>query len=168
MKSFNVFDEWGNYAGKFTPSGGGADGCLGILALITAGVVFFALYMMVKLIIEGTKALFKGDWGMAIVGLSPIWLSAILLFFSVGTMVVTNQQKAQRDQQSISELRLVTTEDAKIIRGNESGPCAKLFFAKSELCWWQTVLKATIANGSQDVLHILSIPGLPDRRADKF
>lgn len=46
---FNVFDEWGNYMGKFTPAGEG-DGCLSAIALLSLGTVGFLVYLLARLV----------------------------------------------------------------------------------------------------------------------
>lgn len=68
---FNVFDEWGNYVGKFEPRGGGIEGLIAIIGLTIFGFGFYFLFKMIK---AGFKALFEGRWMTAVVCLAPIWI----------------------------------------------------------------------------------------------
>jgi hypothetical protein len=100
----DVFDEWGNYVGKFTPSDGGLDGCFMIIALIIVGIIGFAIYavvkILIKVVIKGFEALGQKKWGEAIACLSPIWLSVILalVLIAAGGASVVNQQNQQKQQ----------------------------------------------------------------------
>ncbi len=58
---FNVFDEWGNYVGKFKPEGGGFEGCLMMIVLIFAGILVFGVYIFVKATLIGLEGLITGD-----------------------------------------------------------------------------------------------------------
>ena len=82
---FNVFDEWGNFMGKFIPAGG-AGGCWGVFALIVFGIIAFLIYLLIRLIIEGFKALGRKQWGWATLYLSvpaALALGACGFFFLV-------------------------------------------------------------------------------------
>ena len=82
-EDFNVFDEWGNYVGKFTPRGGSADGFIAIIAVIFLWVFGFAIYLIFKMIKNGFKALVEGRWIAAIFYLSPIWITLFAVTFAI-------------------------------------------------------------------------------------
>ncbi len=122
MKEFNVFDEWGNYVGKFVPEGGGINGILGVLTLIFAGIMIFVIYVLVRLIVEGFKALSRRQWGMAIVGLSPIWLTGLLVILGIGAAVVQKYQQQVQDQQ-LQEIAQALNQNPPIDLKVSRGPC---------------------------------------------
>lgn len=141
---FNVFDEWGNYVGKFSPSGGGFDGCLFAIALIVLWTVGFAIYLLAKMLIKGIKALAGGDVLNAIKYLAiPMLLLTIL---SLNLMADVSKTKARQKQNEeyvaqralqaqieatkiavaekelqleVDALKLVTTKDVNLIRGGD-------------------------------------------------
>lgn len=78
---FDVFDEWGNYMGKFTPSGG-FDGCLATIAVMIAIQITVLILILFRIVTEGFKALFRGEWKSAMVGLSPIWATFVIALAS--------------------------------------------------------------------------------------
>lgn len=67
MGDFDVFDEWGNFMGKFTPAGGG---CWFTIAILFLSVIGFWIYLLIKLTVNGFKSAKKGDWKRAIVYLA--------------------------------------------------------------------------------------------------
>jgi hypothetical protein len=76
---FDVFDEWGNFIGRFTAIGSGANNCAVMLALLITGVVVSIIYMLFRLIVEGFKALFTGRFGMALL----YWAIPLILIAGV-------------------------------------------------------------------------------------
>lgn len=99
MGDFDVFDDWGNFVGKFTPAGGG--GCLfgiAILILLAAG---FVIYQFIKMVVMGFVALSKGKWGEALM----YWFfpGSMVLFFALSTVgnvtvFLVNERRAEEYQ----------------------------------------------------------------------
>lgn len=84
MGPFDVFDEWGNWVGKFEPAGGGANGFLmGIVVMVAVGLAF-TVYAVVKILvvatIEGFKSLFRLEFGKALLYLSPLIVLSSIFF----------------------------------------------------------------------------------------
>lgn len=89
---FDVFDEYGRFIGRIVPSGqGAADSFFALLAIILLWIFGFLIYSLIRLIIEGFKALGKGDFGKAILCLaipvamvcSAVTLPAIIIVSEV-------------------------------------------------------------------------------------
>ena len=60
---FNVFDEWGNKVGEYTPTGGsGVDGLIMIVAMIFFWTIGFAVYTFVRLTMKGLEALTRREY----------------------------------------------------------------------------------------------------------
>lgn len=88
---FNVFDEWGNFIGRFTAVGSGADNCAVMVAFLIMGVIISVIYMLFRLIIEGFKALFAGRLGMAFVYWAiPLLLVGLIAYFNISKGVEAN------------------------------------------------------------------------------
>ena len=100
---FNVFDEWGNHIGKFTPSGGGFDGCIMMIGLVLVGIIGYAFYFLIKLLVkmvaEGFKSLGKREWGLAIIYLIPIWIP-IVIGVAISISGINNAQQQIQMQQA--------------------------------------------------------------------
>lgn len=114
---FNVFDEWGNYVGKFTPTGSGfGDAILMVIAMIVLWTIGFLIFSFIKLIANGFKAAKKGDWENALMywtvpGLLTFFLVASLIGGAVTVAAEERQrqeveeQRQQEIQQAIEQLR---------------------------------------------------------------
>jgi hypothetical protein len=101
---FNVFDEWGNFVGKFTPNGGGADGCLAVIVLIFVAFIGYAFYALIRIIIEGFKACGQHKWGLAFLCFTPIWLPALVVFMAI---INNNAQVQMQQTQSVQATQAV-------------------------------------------------------------
>ncbi len=110
---FNVFDEWGNNVGKFTPTGVGLEnGCLMIVTLIIAWTLGFFIYALFRLIGKGFQEVGRGDWGKAMMYWAVPGLLAGGVCFSIFSVMVASaaqqyqhqliQQQAQRDVQELA------------------------------------------------------------------
>ncbi len=109
MGDFDVFDEWGNWVGKFTPAGAGAGyGCLLLVALILVGVIGFFVYLLIKvmiiLITEGYQAAKKKEWGKVLVCFGVIALPFVLFFVLLSSTVAVSV--AQQHEQELKEKRV--------------------------------------------------------------
>ena len=61
-----VFDEWGNKVGKFVPTGSGLlDTLIIIIVFLILWTVGLLIFLLVKMIVRGFKALFHREWGRA-------------------------------------------------------------------------------------------------------
>lgn len=85
MNEFDVFDEWGNWVGKFTPEDS-SGGVVGTIVLLFVGILLFAVYAFFKLIYDGFKALFRGELLKACLYFTPIWMTLLYVLF-VSTVV---------------------------------------------------------------------------------
>lgn len=96
---FDVFDEWGNLIGKFTPRGSGClDTIALILVLLLLWTIGFFIYLLIKLTINGFKALLAGKWGQALINLAIpgiLGLSACFLIVSGTVNAIAQQQQKQ-------------------------------------------------------------------------
>lgn len=103
---FNVFDEWGNYVGKFTPAGSGfGDAIFMMIAMIILWTIGFLIYLFIKLIVNGFKAAKEEDWGRAI----GYWVvpGLLIFFFAVsligGAANAAAEERQQQQQQQAKE-----------------------------------------------------------------
>lgn len=99
----NVFDEWGNFVGRVRPSGGGIDGVFFLLGLVSLGIIAFLVYLLIKLVISGFKALANRQWGMAVVRLIPIWVVLLVLLYAVGFVAFNSFEEAQATKYVVVE-----------------------------------------------------------------
>lgn len=103
---FNVFDEWGNYVGKFTPAGAGcADSIFLVIAMLILWTVGFLIFLFIKLIVKGFRAAKEGDWENALM----YWLvPGLLAFFFMASLISgAAAVAAEERQQRIEEARWV-------------------------------------------------------------
>lgn len=100
MSDFNVFDEWGNYVGRFTPSGKGtADSIIMFFAVIILWTIGFLVYLFIKLVVEGFRAAAEGNWGKAVLN----WAIPVLLLVGpvfVSTVEARTKQVAQENREA--------------------------------------------------------------------
>lgn len=84
FSELDVFDEWGNYVGRFTPSGSGAfDGLILFVALLFLWTIGFLIYLIIRLFVKGAQAAKEGDTRKAALYLAiPILI--ILAFAFLG------------------------------------------------------------------------------------
>lgn len=110
---FNVFDEWGTYVGKFTPAGGGFDGCLFAIAMLLLWTVGFLVYLLVRLVVQGFRAASRKEWDQAakywaVPGLIVAWF-VLSLASAAATQAAEErerqlyQEAGQRDQGTLSD-----------------------------------------------------------------
>jgi hypothetical protein len=111
MREFNVFDEWGNYVGKFTPSGGGENAIIMFIVVILLWVFGFLVYALFRLLQEGLRALFHGKWITAALYLSPFLVVTLMIVFSITVSFATAIPAAiaQEAEQQHSEQVIATT-----------------------------------------------------------
>jgi hypothetical protein len=94
---FDVFDEYGQYVGRIAPSGQGAlDSCFMLLAVILLWMFGFLIYALIRLLIEGFKALGKGEIGKAV---RYLIIPAVLLFVGVILLLSNASSAAARQDQ---------------------------------------------------------------------
>jgi|WetSurSiteA1Bulk_404760.scaffolds.fasta_scaffold00244_5 hypothetical protein len=95
MGDFDVFDEWGNFKGKFTPVGGGGEGCLIGIALLAVVFFFWVAYIILKYLFKGLSYLVKNgiksikekNYGAGIAYLLiPSILAVVILFLWIGSI----------------------------------------------------------------------------------
>jgi len=81
---FDVFDEWGSYVGKFTPAGGGWDGCFFAIAMLILWTIGFLVYLLVRLVVQGFRAAGRREWDKA----AAYWaIPGLIAFVFVAMMV---------------------------------------------------------------------------------
>lgn len=89
---FNVFDEWGNKVGEYTPTGGGgADGFLMIIALFFLWTIGFVAYTFVRLTVKGLEALAKHEYQKAFKYLLVPCFVILIILVQIGFVVVGSQ-----------------------------------------------------------------------------
>lgn len=76
--NFNVFDDWGQFAGTITPAGGDELGFVYLILMLIV-LAIFATYFLLRLLISGVIALINREWIKGIIYLSPFWMSAIIM-----------------------------------------------------------------------------------------
>ncbi len=107
---FNVFDEWGNNVGKFTPAGSGfGNAILMIIAMLVLWTIGFLIYLFIRLIAKGYKAARKGDWENALMywavpGLLTFFLVASLIGGAV-TVAAEERQRQKEEEQRQQEIQ---------------------------------------------------------------
>lgn len=106
----DLFDEYGNFVGRFEPSGGGFEGFFFLIGVVFLWAFGFLIYLFFKLIINGFKAMGRGDWGKAlaylivpgvIVLLGTLSVVGVIAASAVGEM--ERRQAEQLRQQQISQ-----------------------------------------------------------------
>lgn len=113
MGDFNVYDEWGNFKGKFIPSGGG-DGFFIAIAFLMGAFCIWLAYIILKflfkgltyLIGNGIKSIKEKDYGSGIAYLAiPCMLLGVLLLFwidnSLNTGEITMASGSQPQYESV-------------------------------------------------------------------
>lgn len=107
---FNVFDEWGNKVGEYTPTGGsGADGLIMIIVMIYLWTIGFLIYTFFRLIEQGVKEANLGNWNKAVNYL--IWPGITICIIIYGILIapaIHKQQEYQFEQGAIKEADLLT------------------------------------------------------------
>ena len=89
---FNVFDEWGNKVGEYTPTGGsGADGLIMFVALIFFWTIGFAAYTFVRLTVKGLEALAKQEYLKAFKFLLVPSFVILIVLAQIGFVVIGSQ-----------------------------------------------------------------------------
>ncbi|HTK03153.1 MAG TPA: hypothetical protein VL401_00040 [Alphaproteobacteria bacterium] len=109
---FNIFDEWGNFQGKFVPEGGGMNGCLGIIALIIAGVLIFGIYIVIRSLFEGFKSLSPIQRIFVMLG-TGLTLTILCSVFGL-SLLVRNYQSELLEQKR--ETQLANSTQVSIIK----------------------------------------------------
>lgn len=132
MSDFNVFDEWGNYVGKFTPAGSGfGDTILMLIAMLILWTIGFSIYLFFKLIIEGFKAAARMEWGKAALYWAiPGLITAVFVAMMASGMAtaVAQERRQVREAQEAREFvdlarrgQLVHVERIRSASTEESG-----------------------------------------------
>ena len=141
---FDVFDEWGNYVGRFTPSGGILQGLLGVLVLIIAWSVGILVYSFFRLVVRGFQSAIAGEWVSALGYWSgpmivSIIIGTLLLGGNVSALVAHNQQLKQDAQttQAITQLE----QNPPISVSASRGPCPN-----DAVCSWGNVGPYVVIN----------------------
>jgi len=101
-KEYNVFDEWGNFLGKFRPSGASEAGCAFIVTAIIVSIFGFLIFALVKMTIRGVKAAMHGETGVAIANLAIPGILVIAVSYgaittSIQATAYANADKAQKN-----------------------------------------------------------------------
>lgn len=89
--SFNVFDEWGNKVGEYTPTGGGANSLFLFLAILLLWTIGFAVYTVVRLTVKGFEALVKQDYKSAFKYLIVPGTIILMILCQIGFVMVGSQ-----------------------------------------------------------------------------
>lgn len=113
---FNVFDEWGNKVGEYTPTGGsGVDGLLMIVAMIFLWTIGFLIYTFFRLIGQGIKEVKLGNWSKAVGYLIfPMILVVVMTFLYISETVIAPKVREQQFQKIDQKAR----DDAKFLDSN--------------------------------------------------
>lgn len=91
-EKFNVFDEWGNKVGEYTPTGGsGVDGLIMVVAIIFLWTIGFAVYTVVRLTIKGFEVLVKRDYKNAFKYLIVPGTIVLIILCQIGFVMVGAQ-----------------------------------------------------------------------------
>lgn len=152
---FDVFDEWGNFVGKFTPSGGGFEGLFMIMALIFLWVFGFVIYLVVKLIIQlirkGSRAVSERKWGLAIACFG-ILIAPLLLFMGtiLGSLGVRASSLVLADKITNQVVDKISVVSVKVVT--------------KEPTFWSTgwsIFMITLKNGSDYPVRIDAISDYP-------
>jgi len=101
---FDVFDEWGSYVGKFTPAGGGWDGCLFAIAMLILWTVGFLVYLLVRLVVQGFRAAGRKEWDKAVEYWAIPGLVVGVFFLALASSAAT-QAAEERERQLYQEAR---------------------------------------------------------------
>lgn len=108
----DLFDEYGNFVGRFEPSGGGFEGFFFLIGVVFLWAFGFLIYLFFKLIINGFKAMGRGEFGKAlaylivpgvIVLLGTLSVVGVIAASAVGEME-RRQAEQLRQQQTSQEL----------------------------------------------------------------
>lgn len=111
---FDVFDEWGSYVGKFTPAGGGWDGCLFAIAMLFLWTVGFLVYLLVKLVVQGFRAAGRKEWDKAAAYWAVPGLIVVWYVLGLASTAATQAAEQAREVARQSELAgaILNPEDA--------------------------------------------------------
>lgn len=91
-EKFNVFDEWGNKVGEYTPTGGsGVDGLIMVVAMIFLWTIGFVAYTFVRLTVKGLEALAKHEYQKAFKYLFVPCFVILIILVQIGFVVVGSQ-----------------------------------------------------------------------------
>ena len=102
--NFNVYDEWGNYVGKFTPTGSSSENAfLMLIAMIFLWTMGFIIYALFRLISKGFQEAKKGNWGKTI----AYWaLPGILVgAMCISVLTTTVASAIQQHQYNVEDQR---------------------------------------------------------------
>lgn len=80
-----VWDQWGNFIGKFRVG----DGCALGLTVLIVGIALSIGYLFILMIIHGFKALSRGDWLKAGLLLAIPSFVALIILYAISTSVVS-------------------------------------------------------------------------------
>lgn len=101
----DLFDEYGNFVGRFEPSGGGFEGFFFLIGVVFLWAFGFLIYLFFKLIINGFKAMGRGDWGKALQYLLIPSLATFMLLCQLAAATaqgIKQQQEHEAYQQKVS------------------------------------------------------------------
>lgn len=101
---FDVFDEWGNFVGKFTRAGAGGEGCFLTIAVMIVATFAFAVYLLVKLTVEGFRAAFQKKWDKAVLYWLAPGLTALFLVVSMMTAAATQANEVRLEKARSEEI----------------------------------------------------------------
>lgn len=106
----DLFDEYGNFVGRFEPSGGGFEGFFFLIGVVFLWAFGFLIYLFFKLIINGFKAMGRGEFGKALAYLIVPCVIVLLGTLSVVGVIAASavdemerRQAEQLRQQQISQ-----------------------------------------------------------------
>lgn len=112
----NVFDEWGNYMGKFQPAGGG---CLEFVGMLAAYAFLAAIIFLFFLVKGGVQAIARKNWSKAILYLlaPTILLVMLLTKLLTNTEVITSVTAWQVDIKEVRINESMDTVDTLVFNG---------------------------------------------------
>jgi hypothetical protein len=96
---FDVYDEWGNFLGTFTRAGSATDNIAVLIAFVIIGVILSVIYMLIRLIIEGFRALTEGRLDKALgYWAIPLLLVAGILYANINKSLETKKENTRLSQ----------------------------------------------------------------------
>lgn len=113
MSDFNVFDEWGNRVGKFTPTGSGCGDSIAMaFALMFLWTIGFVIYALIWLITNGIKSIAEGKLTR---GMAFLIIPGTLVFLALFGFASNMNDYHTDHQNAIEDLFYISVRQVEVV-----------------------------------------------------